>query len=136
MKQVKKRGVRLPKINANTMQLLCICLVIFAVFSFLKPSRFPMQRNLESMCFQMPEPGLFTLRIAITMLTAGADLSIVAVANLVATLCGLMLLNVMLTGQHPSRRLAEGHAGRIIRRCTMMNPDQRFRDVLGLRDAL
>lgn len=95
MKQVKKRGVRLPRINANTMQLLCICLVIFAVFSFLKPSRFPTLRNLESMCFQMPEPGLFTLGIAITMLTAGADLSIVAVANLVATLCGLMLLNVM-----------------------------------------
>ena len=47
-----------------------------------------------------------------------------------------VLLNVMLTGQHPSRRLAEGHAGRIIRRCTMMNPDQRFRDVLELRDAL
>ena len=47
-----------------------------------------------------------------------------------------VLLNVMLTGQHPSHRLAEGHAGRIIRRCTMMNPDQRFRNVLELRDAL
>ena len=47
-----------------------------------------------------------------------------------------VLLNVMLTGQHPSRRLAEGHAGRIVRRCTMMNPNQRFRDVLELRDAL
>lgn len=47
-----------------------------------------------------------------------------------------VLLNVMLTGQHPSRRLAEGHAGRIVRRCTMMNPDQRFRNVLELRDAL
>lgn len=47
-----------------------------------------------------------------------------------------VLLNVMLTGQHPSRRLAEGRAGRIVRRCTMMNPDQRFHDVLELRDAL
>lgn len=47
-----------------------------------------------------------------------------------------VLLNVLLTGQHPSRRLAEGRAGRIVRRCTMMNPDQRFRDVLELRDAL
>ena len=47
-----------------------------------------------------------------------------------------VLLNVMLTGQHPSRRLAAGHAGRIVRRCTMMNPDQRFRNVLELRDAL
>lgn len=44
-----------------------------------------------------------------------------------------VLLNVMLTGQHPSPLLAEGHAGRIVRRCTMMNPDQRFRDVLELR---
>ena len=47
-----------------------------------------------------------------------------------------VLLNVMLTGQHPSHQLAAGHAGRIVRRCTMMNPDQRFRTVLELRDAL
>ena len=47
-----------------------------------------------------------------------------------------VLLNVMPTGQHPSRRVAEGRAGRIVRRCTMMNPDQRFHDVLELRDAL
>lgn len=95
MMQQKKRGNWLSRINGNTMQLLCICLIIFAVFSFLKPSRFPTLRNLESMCFQFPEPGLFTLGIAITMLTAGADLSIVAVANLVATLCGMLLLQVM-----------------------------------------
>ncbi|MBP3652643.1 MAG: ABC transporter permease [Clostridia bacterium] len=83
------------KINSNTKQLLCICVIIFVVFSFLKPSRYPTLRNLESMCFQFPEPGLFTLGIAITMLTAGADLSIVAVGNLVATLCGMLFLNVM-----------------------------------------
>ena len=47
-----------------------------------------------------------------------------------------VLLNVMLTGQHPSRKLASGKAGHIVQRCTMMNPDQRFRDVLELRDAL
>ena len=47
-----------------------------------------------------------------------------------------VLLNVMLTGEHPSRKLAEGKAGRIVRRCTMMNPDQRYRSVLELREAL
>ena len=47
-----------------------------------------------------------------------------------------VLLNVMLTGEHPSRKLAEGKAGRIVRRCTMMNPDQRCRSVLELREAL
>lgn len=81
--------------NPHTTQLLCICVIIFAVFSILKPSRYPTLKNLESMCFQFPEPGLFTLGIAITMLTAGADLSIVAVGNLVATLSGMLLLNVM-----------------------------------------
>lgn len=47
-----------------------------------------------------------------------------------------VLLNVMLTGQHPSRQLALGRAGRIVQRCTMMNPDQRYSTVLELRDAL
>lgn len=47
-----------------------------------------------------------------------------------------VLLNVMLTGQHPSRRLASGKGGRIVQRCTMMNPDQRYSTVLELRDAL
>lgn len=47
-----------------------------------------------------------------------------------------VLLNVMLTGQHPSRQLAPGRAGRIVQRCTMMNPDQRYSTVLELRDAL
>ena len=47
-----------------------------------------------------------------------------------------VLLNVMLTGQHPSRKLAPGKAGHIVQRCTMMNPDQRYQTVLELRDAL
>lgn len=47
-----------------------------------------------------------------------------------------VLLNVMLTGEHPSRQLASGRAGRIVQRCTMMNPDQRYRSVLELREAL
>jgi len=92
MNDNKKKTFR---VNSNTVQLICICIIIFAVFSWLKPSRFPTVRNLESMCFQFPEPGLFTLGIGITMLTAGADLSIVAVANLVATINGLILLRVM-----------------------------------------
>lgn len=90
-----KRKNCFSRINSNTMQLLCICAIIFVAFSILKPTRYPTLRNLESMCFQFPEPGLFTLGIAITMLTAGADLSIVAVGNLVATLCGMLFLNVM-----------------------------------------
>ena len=39
--------------------------------------------------------------------------------------CGV-LLNVMLTGKHPSEQLAGGRAGRIVRRCTAVNPDDRY----------
>lgn len=47
-----------------------------------------------------------------------------------------IVMNVMLTGQHPSTLLAGGHMGRVIRRCTMMNPDQRFRDVRHLMESI
>ena len=47
-----------------------------------------------------------------------------------------VLLNVMLTGKHPSRELAGGRMGRIVRRCTMMNPDQRYATVRELKEAL
>ena len=95
MKELKTGRRFRIRINPHTVQLICICAIIFAVFSYLKPNRFPKPRNIESMCFQFPEPGMFTLGIGITMLTAGADLSIVAVANLVATLAGMILLKVM-----------------------------------------
>lgn len=47
-----------------------------------------------------------------------------------------VLLNVMLTGKHPSKELAAGRMGRIVQRCTMMNPKQRYKDVKSLMEAL
>ena len=47
-----------------------------------------------------------------------------------------VLMNVMLTGEHPSRKLAEGQMGRVIQRCTRVNPAKRYRDVLHLMEAL
>ena len=43
-----------------------------------------------------------------------------------------VVLNVMLTGEHPSRRLASGRLGRVVQRCTMMSPRQRYQSVLDL----
>ena len=34
-----------------------------------------------------------------------------------------VLLNVMLTGKHPSKKLATGFLGRVVQKCTMTNPD-------------
>ncbi len=49
--------------------------------------------------------------------------------------CGV-LLNVMLTGKHPSEQLTRGRAGRIVRRCTAVNPDDRYRTARRLAMAL
>lgn len=47
-----------------------------------------------------------------------------------------VLLNILLTGEHPSRKLARGRMGAIVRRCTMMNPENRYPDVRRLMLAL
>ena len=47
-----------------------------------------------------------------------------------------ILLNVMLTGKHPSEKLARGHYGRIVRRCTTINPDDRYQSAEKLLKAL
>ena len=47
-----------------------------------------------------------------------------------------ILINVMLTGEHPSRRLVEGKMGRIVDRCTHVNPQRRYKNVLRLMEAL
>lgn len=47
-----------------------------------------------------------------------------------------VLCNVMLTGQHPSVTIAPGKAGRIVRKCTAVNPDERYQTAAELRSAL
>ena len=47
-----------------------------------------------------------------------------------------VLLNVMLTGKHPSEQLAKGYAGHIVRRCTRVNPDERYQSAEKLANAL
>ena len=47
-----------------------------------------------------------------------------------------VLLNIMLTGEHPSRKLAGGRMGRIVQRCTMVNPAKRYKNILHLLEVL
>ena len=47
-----------------------------------------------------------------------------------------VLLNIMLTGEHPSRKLAGGRMGRIVQRCTMVNPAKRYKNILHLMEVL
>lgn len=43
-----------------------------------------------------------------------------------------VLLNVMLTGTHPSRQLARGKAGKIVLKCTQIDPNHRFQSIESL----
>lgn len=47
-----------------------------------------------------------------------------------------VLMNVMLTGEHPSKQLAEGRLGRVIQRCTQVSPQKRYKTVLHLMEAI
>ncbi|MBM6927132.1 serine/threonine-protein kinase [Pseudoflavonifractor phocaeensis] len=47
-----------------------------------------------------------------------------------------VLINVMLTGEHPSRELTRGRLGRVVDRCTHVNPQRRYKNVLRLMEAL
>ena len=47
-----------------------------------------------------------------------------------------ILINVMLTGKHPSQQLASGRWGRIVTRCTQVTPSKRYKNVLRLLNDL
>ncbi len=47
-----------------------------------------------------------------------------------------VMINVMLTGEHPTKRTAGGHLGRVVEKCTRLDPNKRYRDVWELKKQL
>ncbi len=47
-----------------------------------------------------------------------------------------VLLNVMLTGVHPSEQIADGRLGKVIKKCTAINPNDRYQTALDLAKNL
>lgn len=47
-----------------------------------------------------------------------------------------VLINVMVTGKHPSEKIAKGKAGRVVRKCTNVNPKERYQTAEKLYKAL
>jgi ribose/xylose/arabinose/galactoside ABC-type transport system permease subunit len=64
--------------------LVALLLVAVVTFSALGGVHFASAQNFRSMAFQLPEFGLLSLAMAITLLTGGLNLSIIATSNLCA----------------------------------------------------
>jgi simple sugar transport system permease protein len=69
-------------------QLMAITVAVFVVMAALSPEKFLRAYNFESISFTLPELGLLSIAVMLTMLTGGIDLSIVGVANLAGVMAG------------------------------------------------
>ena len=47
-----------------------------------------------------------------------------------------VLINVMLTGEHPSKKMCSGRYRKIVEKCTRINPDDRYYNISELRKHL
>jgi simple sugar transport system permease protein len=65
--------------------------VVFIIMSVLAPGRFLKGSNFQSMAFQLPEVGLFSLSMMIALLTGGLNLSVITTANLSSITAALIL---------------------------------------------
>lgn len=65
--------------------------LVFISMWVLNPQQFPRVDTFQAMAFQLPELGLLSLAMMIPMLSGGINLSLVATANLVGIVSGLVL---------------------------------------------
>ena len=81
----------LRKIDRKSVQLFLITIALFVAMVILRGDKFLRAKNIQSMLFQLVEPGLFAMCIGIAYLSRGIDLSIVSIANLVGVVNGILL---------------------------------------------
>lgn len=71
--------------------LLAVLLVVVLMMWEVNKGNFMSLDNFQSMAYQLPELGILTLAMMITMLTSGINLSIIATANLAGIVMALIL---------------------------------------------
>lgn len=81
--------------SQNLAQLALVTVAIFIIMSLLKPDVFLSRKNMLSMGYQIPELGILSIAMMITMLTGGIDLSVVGIADLSAVLNALLMTQVL-----------------------------------------
>jgi simple sugar transport system permease protein len=79
--------------RGSFVRLIAITLVILVVFSILRPAVFLSASNLQFLALATPELALLSLAIALTMLTGGIDLSVVAIANVAGVVSALVMVS-------------------------------------------
>lgn len=62
--------------------LLIVFVLIFTLLSIMSPGKFLTGGNLRSICFQIPEFGLFAIAMMLAILTGGINLSVVTSGTL------------------------------------------------------
>jgi simple sugar transport system permease protein len=82
---------------SDTLQLLGVLVVLFVFFAVTE-ERFLTVRSITSMGFQLPELGVLSLAMMITILTGGINLSVNATSNLAAVLAGFFMVRYIPNG--------------------------------------
>ncbi|MDY5127835.1 ABC transporter permease [Actinotignum sp. GS-2025f] len=72
------------RMNRSTTQMLLLLVGTFAVFAIANPETFLSLVNVQNMALAVPEIGLLSIAMMISMVTGGIDLSLVSIANLTA----------------------------------------------------
>ncbi len=86
------------KIDTNTIRLLVVMCVVFAVMSIARTSLFLSMANLQSMGTQAAELGLFSIAMMLSFVSGGIDMSIVGTANLTGITVGYMFIAIKNAG--------------------------------------
>jgi simple sugar transport system permease protein len=84
------------KFRFSTTVILGLVMVgVFLLMWGLNGNQFLRVGNIQSMAFQLPELGLLTMAMMVTMLTAGINLSVIASANLSSIVAALILTSLL-----------------------------------------
>ncbi len=76
--------------DRDVVKMTVIAVLIFIIMVSMN-GKFLRVGNLTSMCFQLPELGLYSLAMMMAMLSGGIDLSVVSIGNLAAISAALIL---------------------------------------------
>src|ERR1700722_4418455 len=77
--------------HRDLIALTSVLLGVTAGMLLLNPERFLTPNNLRSMAFQLPEIGILTLAMMVTMLHGGINLAVIGTANLTAIITALIV---------------------------------------------